>query len=91
MKLPFGEFPAATFIGLTTTDAFVHGWDVAKATGQSTDLNPELAATLLERARAAIPDSFRGPDGTAPFGPIVEVPDSAPAADQLAGFLGRTP
>ena len=91
VKLPFGEFPGAALIGLTTTDAFVHGWDVAKATGQSTDLNPELAATLLERARAAIPESFRGPDGAAPFGPIVEAPASASTADQLAAFLGRTP
>ena len=91
VKLPFGEFPGTMFLALATNDTFTHGWDVAKATGQSTDLNRELAEQVLAQARAAIPDQFRGADGTAPFGPIVEVAAAAPAADRLAGFLGRTP
>jgi len=91
VRLPFGEFPAVRFLGLATTDPFVHGWDLAKATGQPTDLDPVLAEQLLTQARASIPDTFRGPDGTAPFGPIVDVPAGAPPADQLAGFLGRNP
>lgn len=89
IKLPFGPFPGIGFMGLVTTDAFTHGWDIAKATGQDTDLEPELAARLLEASRANIQDAFRGPDGKAPFGSAQEVPDAAPAADQLAGFLGR--
>jgi hypothetical protein len=32
---------------------------------------------------------MRGEEGKAFFGPRVDVPESAPAADQLAGFLGR--
>jgi len=91
VQLPFGAFPGSMLLGLATTDAFVHSWDLAKATGQSRALDPDLAAALLERARVAIPDSFRGPDGAAPFGPIIEVPDTAPVDDQLAAFLGRTP
>jgi uncharacterized protein (TIGR03086 family) len=89
LDLPFGKFPGAAFLGLATTDTFTHGWDLAKATGQSTDLNPKLAAQLLEGAKASIPDQFRGPDGKAPFGPVAEAPASASAADQLAAFLGR--
>jgi len=91
VTLPFGDFPGSMFLGLATTDTFTHGWDVAKATGQATDLDPQLAEQLLAQARAAIPDSFRGADGVAPFGPVVVVADSAPAAERLAGFLGRTP
>jgi uncharacterized protein (TIGR03086 family) len=91
VKLPFGEFLGSMFMALATNDTFTHGWDLAKATGQSTQLTPELAEQVLAQARGAIPDEFRGPDGTAPFGPIVEVADSAPAADRLAAFLGRTP
>ena len=91
VKLPFGTFPGGAFLGLATTDAFVHGWDLAKATGQPADLEPDLARQLLDGAKATIPDQFRGADGVAPFGPPVDVPASAPAADQLAGFLGRTP
>ena len=68
LTLPFGEMPGAAFAGLATTDTFQHGWDLAKATGQSTDLAPELAAALLAQSKAAIQDSFRGPEG-APFGP----------------------
>ncbi len=86
--LPFGEMPGSAFLGLATTDTFVHGWDLAKATGQSTDLAPALAAALLEQAKASIPDAFRGPEG-APFGPQAEAPANASDADRLAAFLGR--
>lgn len=91
ITLPFGEMPGAAFMGIATNDVFVHGWDLAKATGQNTDLDPEFAAQLLEQARAFIPDGMRGPDGQAPFGTAVTAPAGASAADQLAAFLGRTP
>ena len=91
VKLPFGELPGPMFMGLATTDTFVHGWDLARATGQPADLDSDLAEQLLSHARATMRDEFRGADGVAPFGPPVDVPRSAPAADQLAGFLGRTP
>ena len=91
IKLPFGEMPGAAFMGIATNDVFVHGWDLAKATGQNTDLDPEFAAQLLEQVRAFIPDAMRGPDGQAPFGLAVDPPAGASAADQLAAFLGRTP
>ena len=87
VKLPFGEFPGSAWMGLATMDTFQHGWDLAKATGQDTDLDPDLAAGLL--ANAGIPDQFRGPDGQAPFGQQVDADDSAPPASQLAAYLGR--
>lgn len=88
-ELPFGTMPGSAFMGLATTDTFVHGWDLAKATGQSTDLDPTLASALLEQAKMAIQDSFRGPEG-APFGPEAEAPSDATPADRLAAFLGRS-
>ena len=91
IRLPFGEFPCARYMSLATNDTFVHGWDLAKATGQPSDLDPSLALELLDESRRAIPDAFRGPDGDAPFGSVVEIADSAPAADRLAAFLGRHP
>jgi uncharacterized protein (TIGR03086 family) len=91
VKLPFGEMPGAAFVMMAANDQFQHGWDLAKATGQATELDPELAGQLLGFVRAAIPDAFRGPDGKAPFGPAVSVPESASPVHQLAGFLGRTP
>lgn len=91
ITLPFGTFPGAAFMGLATLDHFAHAWDVAKATGQSTDLAPEMAEELLGAARSMIGDQFRGPDGVAPFGPEVEADGAACPADRLAAFLGRTP
>jgi uncharacterized protein (TIGR03086 family) len=89
VKLPFGEFPGAAFMGLATMDHFIHGWDLAHATGQSPNLDEGMAEQLLAQARMTVPDQFRGPDPDAPFGPIVEIADSAPASDRLAAFLGR--
>jgi len=90
IKLPFGEFPGAAFMGLATSDTFTHGWDLAKATGQSTDLDPELAEQILQMASMMVPDQFRG-DEPMPFGPAVEAPAGACSADKLAAFFGRTP
>jgi uncharacterized protein (TIGR03086 family) len=91
ITLPFGELTGAVLMGLAATDQLTHGWDLARATGQPTDLDPELADALLEGAKARMQGRPRGPDGTAPFGPEVLVDDDAPAADRLAAFLGRTP
>jgi len=86
-KLPFGELPGQLFIGLRTSDVLTHAWDLAAATGQSTDLDPELSAEQLAAVRAFVGPQLRGPDK--PFGPERPCPaDSAPA-DQLAAFLGR--
>jgi uncharacterized protein (TIGR03086 family) len=91
MTLPFGQMPGSTFVMIAATDTFTHGWDLAKATGQLTDLDPGLAAQLLEHAKAAVSVDLRGEEGKASFGPRVEVPESASTVDQLAGFLGRRP
>jgi uncharacterized protein (TIGR03086 family) len=90
LKLPFGEMPGSRFVGLATVDTFVHGWDLAKATGQKPNFDPELADALLAGSRQAIQESFRGADGKAPFGPEQKAPDGASTADQLAAFLGRS-
>jgi uncharacterized protein (TIGR03086 family) len=84
----FGDMPAAALLGLAITDTFTHAWDLAKATGQDTDLDPALAAQLLAASRQAIQPAFRGPEG-APFGPEQTAPEGASAADELAAFLGR--
>ena len=89
VRLPFGEFPGAVLLNLATMEQFTHGWDLARATGQPTDLDPGLAAGLLSQARLAIADAYRGPDGQALFGPAGAVPAGAGPADQLAAYLGR--
>lgn len=91
ITLPFGDFPGVRFLGLATSETFVHGWDLATATGQPSDLDPVLAEELLATAQEVMPAAFRGPDATAPFAPEVPAPADAGPADRLAAFLGRRP
>jgi uncharacterized protein (TIGR03086 family) len=90
LDLPFGRMSGEAFAGIAATDTFVHGWDLAKATGQPTDLAPDLAAGLLAGAQQFIQPSFRGEDGKAPFTAEQSAPAGASNADRLAAFLGRT-
>jgi len=90
VHLPFGEFSGAELLSLAATDQFVHGWDLARAIGHHTDLDPDLADDLLAQARVSILDSYRGPDGVALFGPATTAPPGAHPADRLAAFLGRS-
>lgn len=85
----FGDMPATALMGMATTDTFAHTWDLARATGQDTDLAPELATRLLEQSRQSIQPGFRSAEGSI-FGFEQEAPEGASAADQLAAFLGRT-
>jgi uncharacterized protein (TIGR03086 family) len=89
LALPIGEFSGAALMNLAASDQFTHGWDLARAIGHPTDLDPELAAELLAWARTATPDALRGPEGQGLFGPIVEPPAGADPAARLAAFLGR--
>ena len=89
VKVPFGEFPGAAWMRLAATDTLTHAWDLAKATGQSTDLAPALAEQLLAGARMAISADIRG-DEPMPFAAEKSCPDGASAADRLAAFLGRS-
>jgi uncharacterized protein (TIGR03086 family) len=86
-KLPFGEIPGQMFIGMRTSDVLTHAWDLAAATGQSTDLDPELAAEQLAAVRAFVGPQFRGQG--MPFGDEQQCSSDRAPADQLAAFLGR--
>jgi uncharacterized protein (TIGR03086 family) len=88
VTLPFGELPGSSFVGLAANDTFTHGWDLAKATGQNTDLSPELAEQLLAGSKMNLPPSLRNDEGH-PFGFEKTAPSGASGADQLAAFLGR--
>lgn len=75
IHLPFGDMPGAVFAGIAATDTLTHGWDLAKATGQPTDLAPDLAAMLLSDVGPFLPEGLRGPDGMALFGAEQPAPE----------------
>ena len=85
--LPFAELPGTAFALLRSADVFTHAWDLARATGQPTGLDPELAAANLATARMLMQEGLRGPGRS--FGAEQPCPASATTADQLAAFLGR--
>jgi uncharacterized protein (TIGR03086 family) len=88
VTLPFGEMPARAALDIAVFDLTTHAWDLARATGQSTSLDPEVLGTALEIAQGMLSDDYRA---MGMFGPVVEVPDDAPVQDRLAAFTGRTP
>jgi uncharacterized protein (TIGR03086 family) len=89
VALPWGEFSGPALMWLAINDQFTHGWDLARAIGHDTNLDPGLADELLVRGRTWITDAFRGPDGAGLFGPPVQAPAGASPAGRLAAFLGR--
>jgi len=92
VQLPFGPMPAAWCVSQQIADLVVHGWDIAKATGQPTALDLALGEEALAWARANLGPEFRGDEGSGhDFGPEVPAPDGAPLHDRLAAFFGRDP
>jgi len=85
---PLGEMPGPLLAGFTILDIAVHGWDLARATGQPADLDGRLAAHVLAFAEQALATpQTRGPR----IGPAQPVPDAAPVTQRLAAYLGRQP
>jgi uncharacterized protein (TIGR03086 family) len=87
LRLPFGTFPGRLAAAAYTQELTVHAWDLARATGWTGRLDPELALASLEVARRVVPAGQRG--GPVPFGPVVDVPEDADPYLRLAGWLGR--
>ena len=88
VQLPFGEFPGAFAIGIHTVEAIVHGWDLATATGQPTELDGDLYEVAWQNCKD-IDENFRGPGR--PFGPAVPAPPGASDTARLMAWLGRRP
>ncbi|MEU8590492.1 TIGR03086 family metal-binding protein [Streptomyces sp. NPDC048664] len=89
IQLPWGPVPGAVAAVIYTNEFVLHTWDLAKATGQSPEWDPAMLAAPLANMKRAVPAEPRG--GQVPFGPVVEVPEDAPAIDRLVGWYGRRP
>jgi uncharacterized protein (TIGR03086 family) len=82
--------PAELAAVVTLDELVLHGWDLARATGQPFSCDSGHAAIVLDFvARSAQPDQAALREGL--FGPVVDVPDDAPLFDRVLGLAGRDP
>src|SRR5580704_12636345 len=89
IEVPWGKVPGRIALSGYVQEILTHGWDLARATGKPTELDPELASWVLAVARQILPPEPRG--GEIPFDPPVPVPPDAGPYARLAAWLGRQP
>jgi len=86
--VPWGKVPGRIAVAGYVREVLAHGWDLASATGQETELDPDLGAYGLEISRRSLPEAGRE---DIPFGFVVPAPAGAGVYAQMAAWLGRTP
>ena len=87
-QLSFGETPGWLAADIAIIEFVTHGWDLAKATTSTVELDPELAEVALANAQELV-SQFGRQEGV--FGPELEAPEGADAYQRLASFTGRDP
>ena len=79
--------PAADIAAMLIMETVLHGWDVAKATGQDYRCDDAVADNVLHTVQAQ-GDMFRQYEG---FAAVVPVPADASTFDRALGLSGRDP
>ena len=85
VHLSFGDASGQEYVVQLTTDLAIHGWDLARATGQDDALDPGAVAVLLPWAEANA--EFLAESGM--FGSRVDTGTGVPDDVRLLGLLGR--
>jgi uncharacterized protein (TIGR03086 family) len=88
VHMPFGDIPAPAAVSIHFLDIVVHGWDLARATGQDTTIEPDLAAEALDISHGLLSAELRE---TGVFGPEIPISADDPLHDRLVAFMGRRP
>ncbi|WP_331767007.1 TIGR03086 family metal-binding protein [Embleya sp. NBC_00896] len=83
----------AEIMGLVAqNELLVHGWDLARATGQEYKVDAaNLEASLALLTPAPDADAADGADEAGLFAPAVPVPADAPMLDRVVALAGRRP
>jgi uncharacterized protein (TIGR03086 family) len=79
--------PAADVAAMLIMEMVLHGWDVARATGQEYTCEAAVAEAVLKTVQAQA-ELFRKYDG---FKDATDIPDDAPALDRALALSGRDP
>ena len=69
-------------------DVLIHTWDLATATAQTADLDPELVDACVAMFLPDMPERGRA---AGIVGPAVSVADDATPQARLLAAMGRTP
>jgi uncharacterized protein (TIGR03086 family) len=81
------ELPGEVAGLVALNELVIHGWDLARATGQ--DFSCDEATAHAAFGHVA---QFASPEGTEGlFGPAIEVPPDRPVLDRAVGLSGRDP
>ncbi|MGW2569298.1 TIGR03086 family metal-binding protein [Streptomyces sp. NPDC001537] len=82
------DLPGEVAAAVAVDELVIHGWDLARATGQ--DYTPDPAA--LQVSHDFLLAAANDPNGGGGiFGPVVPVPPDAPLLDRAVGLSGRDP
>jgi uncharacterized protein (TIGR03086 family) len=81
-------FPAAIMGLVALNEVAIHGWDLARATGQHYELDGATLETLLEFVGQDADDQAAR-EGI--YGPALKVADDADPQDRLIALTGRDP
>jgi uncharacterized protein (TIGR03086 family) len=84
--LPVGRGPAELALYLHLGETLVHGWDLARATGQRSPWDDEVVEASLTQFSSWLPP--QRPPGS-PFSDATPWGEDAAPIDQLAAYLGR--
>jgi uncharacterized protein (TIGR03086 family) len=82
------DLPGEVAAAVAVDELVIHGWDLARATGQDYVPDPAALRASHDFLLAAAEDPSRG-GGI--FGPVVPVPADAPLLDRAVGLSGRDP
>lgn len=82
-----GEYAAEFAAAITLSELVLHGWDLARATGQTMTTDADVAAATHQMM---LQGAERGRESGA-YGTEVGVPDDATPFDKALGLSGRDP
>jgi uncharacterized protein (TIGR03086 family) len=81
----YGPVPGSVYCGHRFLDVLVHGWDIAKSTGQDSTLDPGLVEALW----VVLEPQLEMLQASGAFGTPVDLPDDASSQTKLLAMLGR--
>jgi uncharacterized protein (TIGR03086 family) len=86
-KDPAVQEKTGPLLGIAFCDHLIHGWDLAKGTGQAATIPPDLAEAAFQMLNGRLTSETRGDA----FKEEVNVDEDASPQDKLLAYVGRQP